>query len=390
MNSVAEIQDAVRGAKRVRVRGGGSKPALSQQSCQDDAESLDLSGLKGVVDYQPDEYTFTARAGTRVAEMAALLAEEGQYLPFDPPLAERGATLGGTVAAGLSGAGRYRYGGIRDFLIGIRFVDGRGQEIRGGGTVVKNAAGFDFPKLFVGSLGRLGILTELTFKVFPQPAAFATVAAEFDGLSDLMGALNAVTRSAIDLHAVDFAPAEERWTLWVRIGGLPTVLQERAQALQSVVSTGIGRTGRLSLYREQEEERLWKTARSMKWLTEGAGLVRIPLTPQRIPAVEEALSGANAARRRYSVGGNLLWLGWPDVSAPEGGEREAPQDLHSLLLDLDMQGIQLIGRARRGIAQREGDYGEGEESPLLGRPLQNAFLRRIAAALDPEGRFEPW
>ncbi|MXZ19879.1 MAG: FAD-binding protein, partial [Caldilineaceae bacterium SB0665_bin_25] len=120
MNSVAEIQDAVRAAKRVRVRGGGSKPALSLRNCQDDAQTLDLSTLKGVVDYQPDEYTFTARAGTRVADIAALLAEERQYLPFDPPLAERGATLGGTVAAGLSGAGRYRYGGVRDFLIGIR------------------------------------------------------------------------------------------------------------------------------------------------------------------------------------------------------------------------------------------------------------------------------
>ncbi|MYJ80080.1 MAG: FAD-binding protein, partial [Caldilineaceae bacterium SB0670_bin_27] len=103
MNSVAEIQDAVRGAKRVMVRGGGSKPALSLPNCLDDAQTLDLSALKGVVDYQPEEYTFTARAGTRVSEMAALLAAEGQYLPFDPPLAERGATLGGTVAAGLSG-----------------------------------------------------------------------------------------------------------------------------------------------------------------------------------------------------------------------------------------------------------------------------------------------
>lgn len=390
MNSVAEIEDAVRGAKRVTVRGGGSKPALSLRNCRDDALTLDLSALNGVVDYQPDEYTFTARAGTRVADMAALLAEEGQYLPFDPPLAERGATLGGTVAAGLSGAGRYRYGGIRDFLIGIRFVDGRGQEIRGGGTVVKNAAGFDFPKLFVGSLGRLGILTELTFKVFPQPAAFATVAAEFDGLSDLLDALDAVTRSAIDLHAVDFAPAEEGWTLWVRIGGLPTVLQERAQALQSVLSAGVGRAGRLSLHREQEEESLWKTARSMRWLTEDMGLVRVPLTPQRIPAVEEALSGSKAAARRYSVGGNLLWLGWPDDSAPEAEEQDATQDLHTLLLDLDLQGIQLIGRARRGITQGNGYNREGEQTPLLGRPLQNAFLRRIAAALDPEEKFEPW
>jgi len=390
MNSVAEIQEVVRGANRVRVRGGGSKPALSLRNSLDGAQALDLSALKGVVDYQPDEYTFTARAGTPIAEMAALLAEEGQYLPFDPPLAERGATLGGTVAAGLSGAGRYRYGGIRDFLIGIRFVDGRGQEIRGGGAVVKNAAGFDFPKLFVGSLGRLGVLTELTFKVFPKPPAFATVAAEFDGLSNLLSALDGVTRSAIDLHAVDFAPVEEGWALWVRIGGLPNVLQERAQALQAVVSTGAGQTRRLSLYQDQEEESLWQTARSMEWLAQGMGLVRIPLTPQRIPAMEEALNGSTMATRRYSVGGNLLWLGWPDESTSESGEEDSSRDLHSLLLALNLQGVQLIGRARRSPIEGSGIDTDGGEDPLLGRPLQNAFLRRIAAALDPEGKFETW
>jgi len=102
MRSVAEIQDVVRGTKSVRVRGGGCRPALSLQSCQDDAVRVNLSTLKGVIDYQPEEYTFTARAGTPVSEMAALLAEKGQYLPFDPPLADRGATLGGTVAAGRS------------------------------------------------------------------------------------------------------------------------------------------------------------------------------------------------------------------------------------------------------------------------------------------------
>ncbi|MYH62831.1 MAG: FAD-binding protein, partial [Caldilineaceae bacterium SB0675_bin_29] len=233
MNSVDEIQEAVRGAKSVRIRGGGSKPALSRRHCHEDVQWLDLSTLSGVIDYQPDEYTFTARAGTPVSEMSALLEEKGQYLPFDPPLSERGATLGGTVAAGLSGAGRYRYGGIRDFLIGIRFVDGKGQVVRGGGAVVKNAAGFDFPKLFVGSLGRLGVLTELTFKVFPQPSAFTTVAADFNGHSELLSALDTVTRSAIDLHAVDFAPTQKGWTLWVRNGGLLNVLKDRAQALQA-------------------------------------------------------------------------------------------------------------------------------------------------------------
>ncbi|MDE0076237.1 MAG: FAD-binding protein [Caldilineaceae bacterium] len=390
MNSVDEIQEAVRGAESVRVRGGGSKPSLSLRRCQEDVQWLDLSTLRGVIDYQPEEYTFTARAGTPVAEMSALLEEKGQYLPFDPPLAERGATLGGTVASGLSGAGRYRYGGIRDFLIGVRFVDGKGQEVRGGGAVVKNAAGFDFPKLFVGSLGRLGVLTELTFKVFPQPPAFATVAAEFNGLSELLSALDAVTRSAIDLHAVDFAPTQKGWTLWVRIGGLLTVLQERAQALQAVVSAGAELAGDLKLYQDQEDEDLWQTARSMGWLEEAMGLVRVPLTPRRIPAVENALGGSRATMRRYSVGGNLLWLGWPDAAATAGGEQGSRGDLHRILLELGLQGVQLIGRARRAPKQRDGDNIDGGEDPLLGRPLQNAFLRRIALALDPEGKFEQW
>ncbi len=392
MTTVAEIQDAVREARRVRVRGGGSKPALSLRDCEDDAQLLNLTTLKGVVEYQPDEYTFTARAGTPVAEIAAMLGEKGQYLPFDPPLAERGATLGGTVAAGLSGAGRYRYGGIRDFLIGIRFVDGQGQEIRGGGTVVKNAAGFDFPKLFVGSLGRLGVLTELTFKVFPQPPAFATVTADFGTLSDLLSALDAVTRSAIDLHAVDFAPAEDGWTLWVRIGGLLAALQERVEALQAVVTAGAGETRRLTHLFGQDDDILWQQARSMTWLKDGLALVKVPLTPQRIPAMEEAVSGCNLASRRYSVGGNLLWLGWPDEAVPalEGGEQDEPRDLHSLLLGLNMQGLMLLGRGRRAPERKNGDNADRGEDPLLGRPLQNAFLQRIAAALDPAGKFDPW
>ena len=379
MTKVAEIQDMVRGARRVRVRGGGSKPALSSHCREEDALLLDLSALQGVVDYQADEYTFTARAGTPVADVAAMLAEEGQYLPFDPPLSARGATLGGTVAAGLSGAGRYRYGGIRDFLIGIRFIDGQGQEVRGGAAVVKNAAGFDFPKLFVGSLGRLGILTELTFKVFPQPPTFATVAAEFDALADLLSALQAITRSDIDLHAVDFAPTEDCWTLWVRIGGLLSTLEQRAQALQAVVSAGQPSPRQLSQLFDQEEDALWQQGRAMAWLPEGIGLVKIPLTPQRIPAAEEALGGCDAAARRYSVGGNLLWLGWPDDDATPGRA-----DLHSLLLGLNLQGVQLIGQARRASSQ------DGGDGPLLGRPLQNAFLQRIAAALDPDGKFDPW
>src|SRR5207253_308179 len=133
------------------------------------------AGLRGITEYDPSEFTFTAGAGTPVREIVAALAERGQYLPFDPMLADAGATLGGTVAAGLSGPGRFRFGGLRDFILGVQFVDGEGRVLRMGGKVVKNAAGFDLPKFFVGSVGRFGILTELTFKVFPRPVATRTL-----------------------------------------------------------------------------------------------------------------------------------------------------------------------------------------------------------------------
>src|SRR5690606_9356314 len=163
----------------VAVVGGGSKAGL----VAGDAEvRIDLSALRRLVEYDPGEFTFTAAAATPLREVREMLAAHGQYLPFDPPLADAGATLGGTVAAGRRGPGRLRYGGVRDFLIGIRFVDGRGALVQGGGKVVKNAAGFDLPKLMVGSLGRLGILTELTFKVFPAPPATASLRADFPAL----------------------------------------------------------------------------------------------------------------------------------------------------------------------------------------------------------------
>ena len=166
----------------VLPRGNGTKTALS--AAPDGVTPLDLSGLSGVIEYQPGEFTFTALAGTRVTEIAAVLAEHGQYLPFDPLLAEAGATLGGTVAAGANGPGRYHYGGLRDFILGVRYVDGEGQIVYAGGKVVKNAAGFDIPKLMVGSLGQFGALVEMTFKVFPKPEANATLRLECASVVD--------------------------------------------------------------------------------------------------------------------------------------------------------------------------------------------------------------
>jgi glycolate oxidase FAD binding subunit len=158
--TIDEVVEAVRANPKVHPVGAGTKPALAAPPAG--YTPLSLTALSGIVEYDPGEFTITALAGTRVAAIEAALTANGQYLPFDPPFGDAGATLGGTLGAGLSGPGRQRYGGVRDFILGIRFVTGAGELVRGGGKVVKNAAGFDFPKLFVGSLGRLGPVVEAT------------------------------------------------------------------------------------------------------------------------------------------------------------------------------------------------------------------------------------
>lgn len=349
--SAAEVQEAVRTHRRLLPRGGGSKSALSRP--HEGQTVLDLSGLSGVLEYDPGEYVFVARAGTRLAEVEALLAQHGQYLPFDPPLVEQEATLGGTVAAGLSGPMRQRYGGVRDFILGVQFVDGEGQLVRGGGKVVKNAAGFDLPKLMVGSLGRLGILTEVAFKVFPAPKATATLLVNFPALEAALEALYRLAGSAIELYALDLQPPS---TLVLRLGGLPEALPARLERLQAF----LGRGGEpLS---GEAETAYW---RSLNELNLGAGaLVKVALTARRIPALEQALG---QAPRRYLSAGNLLYLAW-------NAELKA---LDALLRAQGLSGLVLKGATHR---------------PQIGIDLGQAMGYKVAKALDPQGKFaqEPY
>ena len=247
---VARLQNAVR-SSAIRPVGGGSKPALSSGG------NLELKNLTGVLEYDPLEYTFTALAGTPLQEVEQLLAAENQYLPFDPPLADKGATLGGTVAAGLSGPGRWRYGGVRDFLLGVRFVAGTGEFVTGGGKVVKNAAGFDFPKLMVGALGRFGIMVELTFKVFPRPEAYATLTVDMVGLDAAIVTVQRLAVSGFELTCLDLEPPAR---LTLRVGGTATALQKRLERLQSFT----GREGEIST--GEADEAVWRAARAFSWL----------------------------------------------------------------------------------------------------------------------------
>lgn len=363
ITSVDDLQQAVRDHARIRVRGGGSKPALSAAPHGEEAGTmalLDLSPLSGLMAYDPGEYTFTAQANTPLAEIQGILRERGQYLPFDPPLAQAGATLGGSVAAGMNGPGRYRYGGVRDFLIGVRFVDGRGEWVQGGGQVVKNAAGFDFPKLMVGSLGRLGILTELTFKVFPAPLGEATLACTFASIGAALDALTLLSRSPFDVDALDIAPGPDAAILWIRLAGLVSALPQRLQGVADFLR-GQRPPQDLRLFGPAEPVDYWPDLLAMGWVPQGASLVKAAVTPKQIRALDPLLAERQIARR-YSGGGSIAWLACPDPLA----------GVDQLLTEQGLAGVQLSGPTG---------------SPWLGRRNGEAFLTRIARALDPAGKF---
>jgi glycolate oxidase FAD binding subunit len=154
------------------IQGGGSKAFYGNAGT---GEILDTRALAGIVDYQPKELVLTARAGTPLAEIDALLAEHKQMLAFEPPHFGGPATLGGCLAAGLSGPRRPYAGAVRDFVLGVRMIDGSGQALRFGGQVIKNVAGYDVSRLMVGALGTLGLITEVSLKVLPKPAAETTL-----------------------------------------------------------------------------------------------------------------------------------------------------------------------------------------------------------------------
>ncbi len=363
----AEAQALVRANPRLLPRGGGSKPALSTPP--EGVPALELAGLSGVLEYEPAEYTFTALAGTPVAEVEKLLGQQGQYLPFDPPLVQQGATLGGTVAAGVNGPGRQRYGGVRDFLIGVRFIDGEGKLVHGGGKVVKNAAGFDLPKLMVGSLGRLGVLVELIFKVFPGPAAYTTLKLDYPHLEIALTDIYRLATSSLELHALDLEPhgsggKKNGWTLWVRLGGLTEALPARVERMRQFLRSPSGGASAAEVIEAPAEDDLWQQVKGLTWVPADWALVKVPLTPKRIPALEAQLHKLEA-RRRYSAGGNLVWLAWP--TRTKWGEK-----LDALLTGQDLSGLVLLGPP--GVARLGVDPG----APLA---------RRVKQALDPKARF---
>ena len=211
---LGELQEHVRAAARdkapLAIRGGGTKAFYGRAT---EGTVLDTRDYQGIVDYDPTELVVTARCGTPLAELERVLTAGRQMLAFEPP--HFGAsTLGGAIATGLSGPRRASAGAARDFALGVRVIDGRGQDLRFGGQVIKNVAGFDVSRLIVGSLGTLGVISEVSLKVLPIPAESATLVREANE-ADAIALMNKWAGQPLPISATCFFDG----TLMVRLAG---------------------------------------------------------------------------------------------------------------------------------------------------------------------------
>ncbi|HKQ24682.1 MAG TPA: glycolate oxidase subunit GlcE [Burkholderiales bacterium] len=171
------IRKAATEHTHVRIRGSGAKDFYGLALIGD---VLDTRPFTGIVEYESTELVLTARAGTPLRDVEAALTKNGQMLPFEPPHFGAAATLGGAVACGFSGPRRATAGSVRDFVLGVRMLNGLGNDLRFGGRVIKNVAGYDLPRLMTGSFGTLGLITEVSLKVLPVPQQECTLLLEMD------------------------------------------------------------------------------------------------------------------------------------------------------------------------------------------------------------------
>jgi glycolate oxidase FAD binding subunit len=226
--------DAARAAGTpLRIRGGASKAFFSGDTS---ARVLDTRALRGILSYEPSELVVTVAAGTPLTELEAELARHGQCLPFEPPYYRwsqpdpAAATVGGMVASGLAGPARASVGGVRDYVLGLEMVNGLGQRLRFGGQVMKNVAGYDVSRLMAGSLGTLGLITEVSLKVLPVAPAEATVVFEMDQASALeqlhrWGARPLPLNASCWVHDPAQAGQRGRDLLFVRLRGASAAVQ---------------------------------------------------------------------------------------------------------------------------------------------------------------------
>lgn len=287
------LRDAAAHRAPLRIRGSGSKDFHAHALA---GKPLATGAFRGIVDYEPSELVITARAGTPLAEVEQALAGGGQMLAFEPPHFGPDATLGGCIAAGFSGPRRPYAGSARDYVLGVRMLDGRGRDLSFGGQVMKNVAGFDLSRLMAGSFGTLGLLLEVSLKVLPRPERELTLGFETDA-AGAIARMNSWGTQPLPLSATCHADG----LLRVRLSGAaPAVEAARARLGGDPLA----------------EDGFWEALREQRLPAFGTPLWRLSVKPTAAPL---ALPGSTV----LEWGGALRWVSTdaPDAQVHEAARR---------------------------------------------------------------------
>jgi glycolate oxidase FAD binding subunit len=336
------IRTAAANRTPLNIRGGGSKDFFGGPV---QGEPLSMLAYSGIIDYDPSELVITARAGTPLADIEAALHDKGQMLGFEPPHFGPHSTLGGCIAAGLSGPRRAYAGSVRDTVLGVRMLDGKGDDLRFGGQVMKNVAGFDVSRVLAGSLGTLGVILDVSLKILPVPVAEATVCFDHTA-ADAIAMMNEWAGQPLPLSATAWHDGK----LHVRLSGA-----------RAAVTAAINILG---------GERLDEAVARNYWQGIGeqsAAFFNTPLPVWRLSLKSTTPPLNLPGRQLLEWNGALRWLA---TDADAGAVRAAAQygGGHATLF-------------------RGGDKSAGVFQPLA--PALMAIQRKLKFTFDPAGIFNP-
>ena len=357
-----QVRDAAAHQTALRIRGGGSKDFHGGVALT--GEVLDTRAYAGIVSYEPSELVVTARAGTPLAELEAALAEKHQCLPFEPPHFGPGATVGGMVAAGLSGPARASVGAVRDFMLGVEILNGRAEHLTFGGQVMKNVAGYDVSRLMAGAWGTLGVIAEVSIKVLPVAPGEATL--RFDcHQAEALKRLHAWGGQPLPLNASCWVQDDGAGQLVVRLRGAIAAVEAACKTMGGERLDNAAVAGAWDGCREQQ----------LPWFAERAQVPQPGLDLWRlsVPATAPVLSlPAGVAAPLVEWHGALRWV---------QAAREHAQALHQAATQVG--GSATLFRAASADASSAG----------VGFGLKNVALEKIQArlrqAFDPAGIFNP-
>ena len=342
----------------VAVQGGDTRGVGTQ------GQVLSVAGLSGITLYEPGALTLVAKAGTPLAEVEAALAQHNQRLAFEPMdaralIGSKGTpTIGGIFAANVSGPRRISVGAARDFLLGVRFVDGQGQIVKNGGRVMKNVTGYDLVKLMAGSFGTLGVLSEVSLKVLPQPETQATLVLSGLTDADAVAAMSAAMGSPFEVTGAAHDPAVRQ--TYLRIEGFAASVRYRLERLKALLDLG-----QMDVLEAAASETRWTQLRNVTTFADQTGDVwRISCKPSDAPALADR---AEAQGHLFDWSGGLIWL--RIAQGEDLRARLGSFDGHATLVRADAQ-----TKARLGMFH--------PETPGVAR-----LTAGLRARFDPKGIF---